>query len=669
MAAVNDFDSGTRSLRRARSTGDLQIHDGERSLARASSSQVHGPGRIRISTDGVVFLDNPGQPSVQTDLNLEEDAAQIRELNELLNLRRNRRRGSHRLGQSEGGRPFDYPGSTTGPESWDPRHDVLPGNRDAGSSVPIAGPSRALVSPHRERTWSPPPLVAERPEHEAFVDLPPPRNPPPTTPTSRYQKLMASFGRGRHAPRGRKALVALIWNLSFGITQIIAIVAILAYGSGRRSPTTPGKNEWQACARPLGVWDILWVLKVGLGCCLAFWGWSRDRAIRLTTEADGQGSSTDAESGTRSGNARTAARRQRNTTVNGTSVSAIDTPAITAANRPHSRLYSRLSLLSSMMTLTWFLTAHILEYTSVNTCRHSSPHLWWLTFGILCIMYFAVLEVVILGLVVFIIGPIIFLLWNILLVIMGRHPLQNPHYIKPEIGKLPKSVVERIPLVLYIPPPPDEPVQSPITFPPATYTYPPKPQQKSATPTKKRFRWLRKPRKADANGGSGGGIDGKEKGEKGEPVTWEDNWEQGEYPFVRLEGNRAVCAICLMDFEEPKRIKEAKKAEEANETEGGKDKTDDSKGASEEEHRVNEISVVENVTEEQRDEILKLADAGEGAQPLRLLACGHVFHKTCLDPWLTDVSGRCPVCQRAVELPENEDKKESRRRRRRGDSP
>jgi hypothetical protein len=79
---------------------------------------------------------------------------------------------------------------------------------------------------------------------------------------------------------------------------------------------------------------------------------------------------------------------------------------------PHSRLYSRLvisivilnlwlttsqmsrlTLLSSLLTLTWFLTAHILEYTSVNSCRHSSPHLWWLTFGILCIMYIMVLEV------------------------------------------------------------------------------------------------------------------------------------------------------------------------------------------------------------------------------------------------------------------------------------
>ncbi|KAJ8584513.1 hypothetical protein M405DRAFT_746875, partial [Rhizopogon salebrosus TDB-379] len=32
------------------------------------------------------------------------------------------------------------------------------------------------------------------------------------------------------------------------------------------------------------------------------------------------------------------------------------------------------------------------------------------------------------------------------------------------------------------------------------------------------------------------------------------------YPFVRLEGCRAACAICLMDFEEPKRLGRAEAA-------------------------------------------------------------------------------------------------------------
>lgn len=69
---------------------------------------------------------------------------------------------------------------------------------------------------------------------------------------------------------------------------------------------------------------------------------------------------------------------------------------------------SSLSLLTSFISLAWFLTAHILEYTSVNDCRFSSPHLWWLTFGILCILYVTILEIFLLGLLVFILGPVIY---------------------------------------------------------------------------------------------------------------------------------------------------------------------------------------------------------------------------------------------------------------------
>lgn len=68
----------------------------------------------------------------------------------------------------------------------------------------------------------------------------------------------------------------------------------------------------------------------------------------------------------------------------------------------------RLSVLSSVITLSWFLAAHILEYTSINTCRQTSPHLWWLVFGMLCIMYLMVFELVIIGFIVLIITPIVF---------------------------------------------------------------------------------------------------------------------------------------------------------------------------------------------------------------------------------------------------------------------
>ena len=60
-----------------------------------------------------------------------------------------------------------------------------------------------------------------------------------------------------------------------------------------------------------------------------------------------------------------------------------------------------------MLSLAWFLTAHIFEYTSIQSCRLSSPLVWWLTFAILCTMYFIVLEVVLFGFFVFMVLPLI----------------------------------------------------------------------------------------------------------------------------------------------------------------------------------------------------------------------------------------------------------------------
>jgi len=233
--------------------------------------------------------------------------------------------------------------------------------------------------------------------------------------------------------------------------------------------------------------------------------------------------------------------------------------------------------------------------------------------------------------------------------------------INPEIGKLPKTVVERIPLVIYIPPPP-EGVKSTFTIP---HTYPPK-ITSMTNPPQPRFKFLRSFRNKK-NSTSQTAPEEKNDGtvDVEGPNSWEAHWEMGEHPFVTLEGNRAACAICLMDFEEPKR-KEISAEGSSNPTGPEHETTDD--------------IISSNIPSGEEDqEKLKLIDAGDGVQPLRLLACSHVFHvcpfhlwfagvltvleseKTCLDPWLIDVSGRCPVCQRAVEIPKPSKKKKPHR--------
>ncbi|KAI0823678.1 hypothetical protein BC628DRAFT_1324439 [Trametes gibbosa] len=497
--------------------------------------------------------------------------------------------------------------------------------------------------------------------------------------------IMELLGYAGPNAKARRELVYLIFYLMFGFAQFVIIITLSAYGAHVQSPIRPGETEWRACERPLGVWNVLWLIRVCLGSLLAFWTWKRDRVLRmLYRRIARRQAAIDAEMATsryRNMHPQDASHVD-NTFIEGGWFGAgnelrraksvytyIRTSQITDEEYP-SPSYTSISRCTTLISLVWFLVAHILAYTSVNTCRFTSPHIWWLTFGIICILYVMVLEIFLLGLLVFILGPVLYLVYNIVLLCFGRHPLQNPHFIKPDIGKLPKAVVEKIPLVLYIPPPPGESEDgiTSVSTTPAPHAYPPESLSSAANatvaapteptppaPPRRRFAFFRrkrtskdKSRSPSAGTGDGkltvSGAGGREDAPDDADVPWDEMWEKSEYPFVRLEGNRAVCAICLMDFEAPRRVR-------------GPGVTGVSAGSSLPTSAQTDAGAqtqdvqVEEVTEEER-EALHLTDAGEGAQPLRLLWCSHAFHQTCVDPWLTDVSGRCPTCQRPVELPE-----------------
>ncbi|THV05040.1 hypothetical protein K435DRAFT_826551 [Dendrothele bispora CBS 962.96] len=533
----------------------------------------------------------------------------------------------------------------SGPHSANPSnsfHATLPSQPIPESSrSPALRTSPIPPSPPQSATLRPPvPETAS-----AIPQLPSnPYQPPP----SWFGKMLLFLGYGRNASRSRRLLVSLISSIVWGSMQVITIIAVLASSAPKPSPKIPGVNEWQACDRPLGVWLCLWIVRVFLASSLSYWSWTKDRASHADrADPEAGTSSSEATLHPRPAGSPSYGNNHRTNRVQGTSDSGRPSEN---APLPQSHLYRRLSLLSSLLSLTWFLTAHILVYTSANTCRFSAPHIWWLSFAILCITYLVILEVIVLALVVFVIAPFLFLVWNILLILLGRHPLQNPHMIKPEVGKLPKTMVDTIPLVMYIPPPPDAPPsEGPIKVPDVAYTYPPKPSS-IPPPTRRRFRFIRKRsskphQTSDQKTNKGSNDKGTKDTEA--PVTWEDRWEKEGYPFVVLEGNRAACAICLMDFEEPKRIDTDKSRAIVTVNEAS---TPGSNNQSQSEGNITEV-----------DRQLQLEDAGDGAQPLRLLTCGHVFHKTCLDPWLIDVSGRCPTCQRPVEFPEQPKKKKRNR--------
>lgn len=482
---------------------------------------------------------------------------------------------------------------------------------------------------------------------------------PPSTPGNQRQqrlsiagRILMFFGYGRNN-RARKELVSAIWALAVDFSQIIAIITLLTISTHSESPTIRNLNEWDACGKPLGIWNALWVVRLSLDVWLSIWRWSRERTKRLLDESAGH-VVNDVEAQTRTyPNAAPPGGRRHGPAVQRSANNPSESPSSQATPTPYPRVYARLSLLGSTFTLVWFVLAQIFVYSSTNSCRKSSPHLWWLTFGVLSVMYLMILEVVLVAILVFVVGPILFLFWSILLLCLGRHPSQNPHHFTPDIGQVPRSVVDKLPLVLYIPPPPDQP-SKPVTIPSDLHTYPPK----SPDPPR-RFNFFR--RRGTSTGGTRKTGAGAAKGGPKRPLTWEDNWERGEYPFVQLDVHRASCAICLLDFQEPKRVSvgdlktvEVKTDSEAQaQAQGGNEAIGGREGEVEEE--VGDVTERTTSPASLNGDHLRLQDAGEGAQPLRLLKCGHVFHKICVDPWLLDVSGRCPVCQRPVRGSEPEE--------------
>lgn len=81
--------------------------------------------------------------------------------------------------------------------------------------------------------------------------------------------------------RARKELVAMIWNLVFNFVQFVVTITLVIFSGFHHSPRDPSISEWKACDKSLGVWDCIWLVKIILDCTMTYWGWRRDRKVRL----------------------------------------------------------------------------------------------------------------------------------------------------------------------------------------------------------------------------------------------------------------------------------------------------------------------------------------------------------------------------------------------------
>lgn len=369
-------------------------------------------------------------------------------------------------------------------------------------------------------------------------------------------RWLALFGRGDYGTLGRRALVDVVVKLGFAAVQFIVILTVLALGAPRESPTKPGQNEWQACNKPLGAWSILWLLRTMAACVLFVRTYQGKRqAVRFV-------------------------------------------PVLPA------------------LTFVWFFSAQLLVFQSLNSCRFSAPHLWWLTLSIICLAYCILSMLILFALFVLVVVPILLLARHISDFCIGLRQGFRPQTNNPATSKSPKSAVERIPLVLYIPAPPEE--QGEIAVPaPVHQAYPPGPRMPK--PQQRRF-WSvpfscngkDKPGSIADDGGESGKSGG------GGSQTWEENWQPAKLPFVRLASNQATCAICLTDFEEPPRARGSRLPPPPV---AGRPSLEEEVGGGDE-IRMETGVLVENADGGE----VRPREARKRPQPLRLLGCGHVFH-------------------------------------------
>uniref|UniRef100_V5EK70 RING-type domain-containing protein n=1 Tax=Kalmanozyma brasiliensis (strain GHG001) TaxID=1365824 RepID=V5EK70_KALBG len=295
--------------------------------------------------------------------------------------------------------------------------------------------------------------------------------------------------------------------------------------------------------------------------------------------------------------------------------------AIAERDRPLGSEYldvkvGKLSTLLGIASLVIFFVGNAIVYSSTECSQRPAEAvpLFWGALASLIVVYIFIFEIAVLAFLIVCALPL-------LMVVLRALGLQNGRArreINPETGKIGQEEVDkRVKLVYYTPAEEETAVQQGEAIPQSTErdaaeqasegeTTPTRPDLGSRRPTQEtitttlpalnrvtRLTRILVPRRRRSP------IPSPTTPTTSTPSTISPpKTTRGlKYPLHPLPAHRATCPICLCDFEEPSPGEEPE------------------------------------------------------PEPLRLLECGHVMHRGCVDQWLTTVSGRCPVCQKAV-IPE-----------------
>ncbi|KAH9900863.1 hypothetical protein C8Q73DRAFT_676051 [Cubamyces lactineus] len=472
---------------------------------------------------------------------------------------------------------------------------------------------------------------------EAPTGQPSPNDPPAvSSAASQPRKIVPApwfFARVRAVYIGRAEFIPgkishrwlIVCEVGFLITALgqIALTAVLMYlGATNRDRETGVKSELEACPE-LAVVDILWLSHpVYIGYFLLWAHWLKRKVLRLNivrlVTAASQSSDVDGDPPDGAQNERTEA------TVPGQRLSDEDMKKLlpTPLNiLIHMRLVALAPLLTWILyfiTLpTWLARRH--------HCLSTSPHIYLLTAVIVSVVNLRIMVYS----------------WGTLLYRGVDYLMRTLRSRLPSVVPLSQAALDRIPLVIYRAADCDVPlIEASISHrDSATTTSPGQTHPKNRLQPSGLFRVFPKPmapplRLPDVEDGTEEtpllnleGPSDVEENPEGMPLI---DLAEGSsaavapvqdspYPYITVPDDEAKCTICLCDFT-------------------------DSSGLA--------------VTTELDVQLIRLNDSdptrsdepGHGAL-LRRLSCGHIYHKECIDPWLIEKSGRCPYCQKAVEIP------------------